>query len=90
MVVLRYKGKRGSKAVHHRRKIAMRYLTIFKVLEIVLVVEVTLLIFGWVAIFNLHPIEVRLFFHSIIPWCVVITAPFWFVFRKKLRSLETS
>lgn len=68
----------------------MNYQRIYKVLETALAIEIILLIYGGVAIFNLSPIVLRIFYWIIVPWSIVITAPFWFVARYKVKSVESS
>jgi len=68
----------------------MNYQRVYKVLETALAAETILLVFGSVTIFNLSPIELRIFYWTIVPWSIVITAPLWFVVRHKVKSTESA
>ena len=80
IVVYQYTGPGKMKVVN--------YQSIYRVLETILAIEIILLVFGSVTIFNLSPIELRVFYWTIVPWSIVITAPLWFVVRHKVKSAE--
>jgi hypothetical protein len=66
----------------------MEYRKLYKVLETTLAIEIILLIYGSVAIVNLSPFVLRIFYWTIVPWSIVVTAPFWLIVRHKVKSAE--
>ena len=67
----------------------MEYRKIYKVLETILAIEILLWLFGAFTVAYFSPPSEKFFYWTVVPWSIVITAPFWLIARYKVKSAES-